>query len=130
MALDQNKMDVEIVGLFSNTNGRSCTLHGCCGSHVGKDDILRLVYTVVEVNGVPERAVKCVRVLDGVDTCTVGFIPRIQANLPKVNDHINQFVQVTELYCDSPSSYKQSKSAMNCGMASAVLLSTSDGRNE
>ena len=123
-------MDVEIIGLFNNRNGRSCSLHGCCGSHVGKDNILRLVATVVEVNGVPEEAVKCVKVVEGVDTCTVGFVPRIQAKLPKVTGHINQFVQVMELYCESSSRYKQSKSLKNCGMASAVILSTSQGRDE
>ena len=101
-------MDFEIVGLHHSSNGRSCSIHQRCGSSVLVGDVLRLVNTTVTVDGVDEPAIKCVKVIDGIDTCTVAFVPRVQAQLSKVKDNINRFVQVVELYTDSDSPYKRS----------------------
>ena len=116
--------DFEIVGLKSSTNGRSCCLHACCGDEVTIGTILRLVKCTVSVNGTIEEAVKCVKVTNGIDGCTVAlaFVPRVLANLPVVKKQINKFVVVGELYDDSPNKYKKDKSFKNCGMASVVTL--------
>lgn len=123
-------MDLEIVGLESSTNGRSCSIHTACGTSVKKGDILRLVPCVVTINHEVEPALKCVKVIDAVDTCTVGFVPRVQSQLKRIREHSDQFVQVTELYAESESPYKRTKSYSNHGMASAVLLRKRDGRDE
>ena len=123
-------MDLEVVGLLSDSNGRSCTLHACCGEHVVVGDTLRLVACVVTVSDKTEEAVKAVKISDGVDGCTVGFIPRVQARLPKVKQHLNKFVQVVELYKDANSPYKRSKSFQNKGMASVAFLEDDNGRDE
>ena len=121
--------DFEIVGLLSSTNGRSCTLHDCCGKEVEVGDVLRLVACTVSVDGVVEEALKLVRVLDGVDQCTVAFVPRVLMSLPAVKNHINKFVQVSELYKESENSYKRDKSYKNCGMAKVSTLDE-EGLNE
>ena len=54
--------DLEIVGLRSHTNGRSCCVHATCGEHVVEGDVLRLVEDVVEIDGKAETAIKCVKV--------------------------------------------------------------------
>lgn len=95
-----------------------------------KGDILRIVPCVVTINHTVEPALKCVKVIDGVDTCTIGFVPRVQSQLKKIREHTDQFVQVTELYAESDSPYKRSKSYGNHGMASAVLLQKKQGRDE
>jgi hypothetical protein len=116
-------VDLEIVGLLSNTNGRSCTEHTVCGETVEVGDVLRLVKTVVTVKGVAEEAVKCVRITDGVDSCTVAFVPRNLHNLEIVKKNINNFVIVKEVYADSDNTYKKRKASKNFGMAGVVLLS-------
>ena len=121
---------IEIVGLESSTNGRSCTVHETCGESVGVGDVLRLVECVVEHNGMNERAVKCVKVIDGHDTCTVAFVPRVAMNLPKVQQHLNKFVQVSDVYIGSKNTYKRSKSEANYGMAAVELLLEDAGRME
>ena len=68
--------DLEIVGLNSSTNDRSCCQHKTCGEHVVVNDVLRLVNCVVTINGRAEEAVKLVKIADGSDTCTVAFVPR------------------------------------------------------
>lgn len=123
-------MEVELVGLEGSSNGRSCTVHSVCGVSVQVGDVLRLVPCVVTIDHVTEPAVKCVKVVDGMDTCTVAFIPRVQSKLPQVQKHLNQFVQVVELYADSPSPYKRKKSYTNKGMARVSLLLSNDGRSE
>ena len=123
-------MDIEIVGLSSNTNGRSCTLHAVCGDAVEVGDVLRLVPCVVTINHETEEAIKVVKVVDGVDTCTVAFVPRVQSSLPGVKGHTYKFVQVIELYSKSDSPYKRSKSQSNRGMARVSLLDPEEGRNE
>ena len=121
---------LEIVGLESDTNGRSCTVHETCGESVEVGDVLRLVECVISYNGVNEIAVKCVKVMDGHDTCTVAFLPRVLASLPKVQQHLNKFVQVSELYNDSKNTYKRAKSQANHGMASVEMLLEDSGRIE
>jgi hypothetical protein len=115
-------LDLEIVGLLSHTNGRSCTQHNICGENVMVGDVLRLVKTVVTVNGVAEEAVKCVRISDGIDSCTVAFVPRNLHNLEIVKNNINSFVIVKEIYADSDNTYKKRKANKNFGMAGVVLL--------
>jgi hypothetical protein len=117
-------IDFEIVGLFSNSNGRFCCCHRVCGAHVVEGDVLRLVMTLVSIGEGVEAAVKLVKIMDGMDGCTVGFIPRVQSRLPKVLQNINKFCIVHELYQSSPSTYKRKKGEKNHGMASAILLST------
>jgi len=118
--------DLEIVGLKSSTNGRSCCLHSCCGEEVAIGTILRLVKCTVAVDGTVEEAVKCVHVIEGIDGCTVNFVPRVLSKLPVVQKHINKFVIVVDLYEDSPNLYKRDKSFKNCGMASVVTLNEDD----
>ena len=112
----------EIVGLQSSSNGRSCTLHECCGEDVMVGDVLRLVPCTVLVDGVVEEAIKLVKVSSGLDQCTVGFVPRALMGLPAVKNQTNKFVQVTELYYESNNSYKKDKSYKNCGMAKVTAL--------
>ena len=40
-------LDFEIIGLHRNSKGQSCCCHETCGLHVSKNDILRIVKTVV-----------------------------------------------------------------------------------
>jgi hypothetical protein len=118
-----NDIDFEIVGLFSSSNGWFCCSHKVCGQHVCVGDVLRLVRTVVDVGEVSEEAIKLVRIIDGMDGCTVGFVPRVQSRLPNVVANLNKFCIVQELYHSSSSSYKRKKGEKNQGMASAILLS-------
>jgi hypothetical protein len=116
------KPDIEIVGLYSGENDRSCTGHKICGEAVKLGDILRLKNTVVTINGAAEEAVKLVKIDNGMETCTVAFIPRVLARLPKVQMQIGKTVQVVELYKDSGNSQKRLMSHQNKGMASAVFV--------
>jgi hypothetical protein len=117
-------IDFEIVGLFSSSNGRFCCMHKTCGEHVCVGDVLRLVKTIIVIGTTSEEAIKLVKIIDGTDACTVGFIPRVQANLPKVIGNINKFCQVIELYHTSDSTYKKNKGDKNLGMAGAILLNS------
>eukprot|EP00977_Amphora_coffeiformis_P026837 scaffold31040_cov214-Amphora_coffeaeformis.AAC.1 len=121
--------EFEVVGLLSSSNGRCCTIHDCCGEKIEVGDVLRLVACTVSVEGTVEEAIKLVRVMDGVDQCTVGFVPRILMSLPAVKNQMNKFVQVTELYHDSNNTYKKDKSYKNCGIAQVITLDD-EGQNE
>jgi hypothetical protein len=91
-------IDLEIVGLIANNNGRSCSIHGCCGSELIVGDLLHLKETIVMVEGRDEEyAVKLVRIDDGVEVCTMAFVPRLQLNLPIVRRNIGHFCVVKEL---------------------------------
>ena len=75
------------------------------------------VECIVNVNNTLGRAVKLVKMYDGVDSCTVAFVPCVKGTPQKVQSHLNKFVQVVELYMDSNSMYKSSKSKGNKGMS-------------
>lgn len=118
--------DLEIVGLHVNTSGRYCSVHSCCGKTVVSGDCLRLVRSIVFINGKNEDAVKLVKICDGVETCTVAFVPKVWINLKKVKRNIGHFAVVKELYHESTSSFKREKSKRNCGMASVYFLNEVD----
>ena len=91
--------DLEIVGLRSGTNDRSCCQHEICGAQVLVGDVLRLVHCkcIVTINGKMEEDIELVKIDDGSETCTVAFVPRAYTELPMVMERINKFVQVVEL---------------------------------
>jgi hypothetical protein len=116
------EIDLEICGLLGN--GRSCSVHSECGSHLRVGDLLRLKATMITLeDGRDERAVKLLKITsDSVEGCTVGFIPRMVLNTPTVQRNLNQFCVVKELYCNSASLFKRQKSNRYMGMAGVVLL--------
>jgi hypothetical protein len=83
---------------------------------------LRLKPTIAEIAGIPEPAIKLVKLVDGADGCTVAFVPRVQDFLPKIVANVKRFCVVKELYADSDSRYKRARSYRNMGMAGVVLL--------
>ena len=113
--------DGEIVGLRGITNGRSCECHDCCGKFLFPDDLVRFKLTVVDIEGKVEEAVKVVRIRDGTESCTVGFLPRNVATTRK-DEFIGKFAQIIELYDKSDNEFMVRKSIRNKGMASFRLL--------
>ena len=83
--------ELEIVGLYASNNGRSCCIHATCGESVQVSDLLRLVKCVVTVKGKLEEAIKCVRVVQGEDSCYVAYVPRLLAKTPKILKQVNNF---------------------------------------
>lgn len=66
---------------------------------------------VVFIEGQVKEAIVCMKVVDGMDTCVVYFIPRVLASDDRVLAHVNKFVEVKEhCECSSDNAYKQSKS--------------------
>lgn len=119
----EGKRDLEIVGLLSGTNGRTCCMHDICGSYVQVGDILRLKKCVVETRpDVVEDAIQCVRIVDGVESCKVAFIPRSHMHSKRVMENINGYIQVTDLYSSSSNAMKRRKSQQNRGIAGCVFL--------
>jgi hypothetical protein len=113
---------LEIVGLHASTNGRSCSVHSCCGDFLKVGDLLRLQKCVVTTNGELQDAIKCVRIIDGADSCTAAFVPRSMVKNVKIETKLDTFVQVLELYDDSENSHKRRKSHQNKGMAGCIFL--------
>ena len=113
--------DMEMVGLYRTTNGRSCTSHKCCGKTLEVNQVLRLRKCVVDLNGEPEEAIKCIWIEDGSKGCVVSFIPKALLKVKKLQHQFmgdpGPFVQVTEIYSDSESPQKRRKSHNNFGMA-------------
>ena len=122
MQTDINQLDIEICGLANSSNGRSCTIHNVCGSWVTVGDVLRLRATVAEINGEVEEAIILVKIVDGLESCNVAYVPRIQACLPMVKQQIGRFCMVTELYKESFNTYKRRKDNHMMGAGLAVFL--------
>ena len=86
------------------------------------------------VDGVPggeegamfvKTIIKAILVNDGIETCTIGFLPRhvIHRGTTTINRFMGKFAQIIELYdlCDD-SMAKKNKSSRNQGMASFHML--------
>jgi hypothetical protein len=76
----------------------------------------------VTTNGELHDAIKCVRIIDGADSCTAAFVPRSMVKNVKIETKLDSFVQVLELYDASDNSHKRRKSHQNKGMAGCIFL--------
>ena len=117
--------DFEIVGLHMNDNGRSCCEHEVCGMYLKRGDVVKLVSTIVKVNGEDENAIVVATVFDAEVRCKVGFVPRVQATVLSRRDNSNnafRYAIVKDIYSNNVNSYKATKSKRNYGMASCVFI--------
>ena len=108
---------IEIVGLCSDTNGRSCEIHQICGESVILGDVLHLKRTVVTYKGQLKDAIKAVSIVDNAEKCIVGFVPHSLVDTVIKQNLYEQFIEVIELYDQSSNSFKRCKSHKNKGMA-------------
>jgi hypothetical protein len=92
---------LEIVGLHASSNGRSCSVHSCCGDFLKIGDLLRLCKCVVTTNGKLQDAINCVRIIDGT---------RSMVKNVKIEKKLDTLVQVLELYDNSENTHKRRKS--------------------
>jgi hypothetical protein len=115
---------VEIVGIESSTNGRSCKEHDICGSILTEDIVVRLrKVQIVNGKGVEETAIAANWVSDGIDRCRVGFLQRHLIKHCRRYD--GALAQITEIYtADSESPMKRKKNRHNLGCCIAALIST------
>ena len=113
--------DGEVVGLHCSSNGRSCTAHAVCGAHLRPNDLVRFKFTLIDVAGRVEEALKVVRVVDGTEMCVVGFSPQhvVTTRRDKFED---KFAQIIEVYDNSDNCVRRSKSKRVAGCASFRLL--------
>ena len=114
--------DGEVFGIRGTTNGRSCMSHEWCGFHLKPNDLIRFSWALVTgEDGVSEDSIKAVKIQDGTETCTIGFLPRNYIKFKGKELHA-KFAQIIELYDDSDNSMMRRKSQLNVGVASYRLL--------
>jgi hypothetical protein len=118
--------DLQFVGLYGTTNGRTCERHNCCGEHVSCGDLVRLKRTVVRVardgEARDEDAISVVKIEDGVESCTIGFIARTKMTLPIVVGSVNKLCIISDIYDTSDNKYLRGVSKRNVGMAGLNLV--------
>jgi hypothetical protein len=119
-------MDGEIVGLNYGTNGRSCCSHEVCGVSLQPGDLIRIKPAVIshtfkDGSSVVENALKVVKVVDGCETCHVGFIATATV-VSSRSCFEDKFGQGVELYKESDNSAIRRKDFEGGGLASFCLL--------
>jgi hypothetical protein len=113
---------IEIYGILNSTNGRLCVTRFICGEHLNAGDLICFRSMVVDdVDGAPESAIATVCILDGTETCIVGFLP-LSIVLWRGRDFIGEFAQIIELYAHSKNPVLRRKSHQNFGVASFCML--------
>ncbi len=87
---------VEIVGMEVGDWGRSCEEHpNNCGKVLAKDMVVHLWKVQIQVEGWEETAITAYWVMDGVDRCHVGFLPR---HMVKAGCFDGALAQVTHVF--------------------------------
>jgi hypothetical protein len=76
MVFHPTGITVAIVGTESPTQGRSCDEHIVCGSLLCEGNVVRFRKVQVVINGEEQSAMAVYLVLDGINRCRVGFLPR------------------------------------------------------
>ncbi len=111
---------IDIVGLESESNGRSCPDHEICGYIVKEGDILHLQETSVRIGDSTEYAIKASLLNSDSGCCVVGFIPKRLLKASYIKRV--KFVQVLKLYSDSDNRQDRRRSKQNCGMALCKIM--------
>ena len=112
---------IEIFGIESPTNGRSCEEHVVCGSVLQDDVVVRLRKVQVVIEEKEETAIAAFWVSDGVDRCRVGYLPKFHVKHWKLLE--GALAQIIEVYHeDSDSPTKRQKRHRNSGCAVAALI--------
>ena len=129
MGLIRTGVLFEIVGTKYSNNGRSCRHHRACGALLYEDALVSIRKVEVEISKIPEPALAVYLVVDGRDTCRVGFLKK---NLVKhSNLYVGKLAQVNEIYSDeSASSIKKKINHQNGGCARAELLEWVDENDD
>ena len=113
---------IEIFGIESLTNGRSCEEHAICGSVIQDDVVVQLRKVQVLIEGKEETAIAAFWVSDGVDRCRVGYLPKFHVKHWKLlGGALAQIIEVYHQESDSPT--KRQKCHRNSGCAVAALIS-------
>ena len=89
---------VHIVGTNIGDRGHSCCLHTMvpCGTSLRVDDWVKFCLVQLDDEGLHEDAIDVRRIVQGVETCRVGFLPRTY--VPHFERYINKFAQVREVW--------------------------------
>ena len=90
---------VEIVGVNSPTNGRSCEEHCICGEVVIEDVVLHLRKVQVQMNQQEQSVIAAFWVYNGIDRCHDGFFLRnmsgIGSNMMELLSRLLRFILET-----------------------------------
>ena len=114
---------VEIAGVNSPTNGRSCEEHHICGEVVIEDVVLHLRKVQVQINQQEQSAIAAFWVSDGIDRCRIGYLPKAYVKNWKQYDGA-LVIEVYSAESDSPT--KCQKFHRNHGLAVAVVISSAE----
>ena len=104
---------LETVGLNSNANERSCTVHEVCGHHTQVRDVLHVVPCTITCSGTDKPSIKCVKAINRLDTCTFACVPQLPMNLPKAQAHLSKFVWAVEIFENSADAQRRAKARSN-----------------
>ena len=116
---------VKIIGVNSPTKRRSCEEHPICGEVVIEDVVLHLMKVQVLMNQQEQSAIAAFWVLDGIDHCCIGYLPKVYVKNWKQYD--GALIQVVKVYSgDSDSPTKCQKFHRNHELAMAVIISSAE----
>jgi hypothetical protein len=125
---------VDVVGLQSETHGRSCDVHMCCGHHVGVNDKLVCIWQVQQIdertNAALEEVVQVHKIgRDGLVTCHVGYLPKRLFCKHGSKRFDLMFLKVKhDLRC-SDNSHERQRSHRNYGMVLCDIIRDNDKYN-
>jgi hypothetical protein len=118
---------IDVVGLDSESHGRSCTQHLCCGHSVKVGDMLFCTWQIqlIEHSNMsePEEVIQVYKVApDGLAYCHVGYLPKrlFRKYGPKQFDKL--FLRVLIDYRISDNSHERSRSHHFYGMALTSII--------
>ena len=118
------KPEFKIVGIHKHGSGCFCFMHSHCVMQVAVGDVLWLVCVFVTTSDSkePKEAVKAVKIIDGLESCTVSSISQQAFTwLERISGKIGNFCVVLDLY-DNSNKNKQILSKKNHGVASCFFL--------
>ena len=114
--------DHHIVGVLDSSHGQGCVVHRCCGESLRPDDLVRFRTTFLDdPSGEVIDAMKVIKIVDGIEGCCVGFLPRRLAADYK-DKYATKFAQILAVYSETERVPAKRKREHSLGIATFTLL--------
>ena len=115
---------IDVVGIETSENGRSCHAHEVCGAQLvpGSKVRIRKETYISPTTGDEEDCLVAYVVGNGIMTCKVGYLPR-HLSIRRADDYDGMYARVVEVYSPrSLSVMKRQKRHRNLGCCVAKII--------
>ena len=122
MAMTEKNILLELVGIHVGSNGRKCRKHKVCGKLLKAGLVVHFKIVRTKQEGKMEPAMAAALVVNGRDSCRVGFL--CQCYMKYQDDFVGKLAQVVKILNSGSTKYSQARLERFLGSCHVSIIDT------